>query len=131
MGIAVPPIAKKKVIELSGEMFGISQASRHKEAAVKLLQYLTSRDVVVKFNQVDDNIPGLKAAIDSDYVKTNPFVSQFVEIAKVGRPLPKHPRWTEVSAVLTAALDEACLKGRPAKEAMDAAAQKVNAILAQ
>jgi len=131
VGIAVPPIAKKKVIELSGEMFGISQASRHKEAAAKLLQYLTSRDVVVKFNQVDDNIPGLKTAIDSDYVKTNPFVSQFVEIAKVGRPLPKHPKWTEVAAVITAALDEACLKGRPAKEAMDAAALKVNAILAQ
>ena len=120
-----------RVVELSGEMFGISQASRHKEAAAKLLQYLASRDVVIKFNQADDNIPGLKAAIDSDYVKTNPFVSQFVEVAKVGRPLPKHPKWTEIAAVLTAALDEVWLKGRPAKDAMDAAAQKVNAILAQ
>ncbi len=131
VGIAVPPVAKKRVVELSGEMFGISQASRHKEAAAKLLQYLTTRDIVIKFNQVDDNIPGLKAAIDSDYVKTNPFVSQFVEVAKVGRPLPKHPKWTEISSILTATLDDVWLKGRPAKDAMDAAAQKVNAILAQ
>jgi arabinogalactan oligomer / maltooligosaccharide transport system substrate-binding protein len=118
-------------VELSGEMFGIAQTSRNKEAAAKLLAYLSSREVVIKYNQVDDNIPGLRAAIDSDYVRTNPFVSQFIEIAKVGRPLPKHPRWGEVSAILTAALDEVYLKGRPAKDAMDAAAQKVNALLAQ
>jgi multiple sugar transport system substrate-binding protein len=131
VGIAAPPMAKKRVVELSGEMFGISHTSRHKDAAAKLLAYLTSREVVVKYNQVDDNIPGLKAAMDSDYVRSNPFVSQFVEIAKVGRPLPKHPRWSEVSTVLTAALDEVLLKGRPAKEALDGAAQKVNGLLAQ
>ena len=131
VGIAAPPMAKKRVVELSGEMFGIAQSSRQKEAAAKLLAYLASRDVVVKYNQVDDNIPGLKAAMDSDYVRSNPFVSQFIEIAKVGRPLPKHPRWSEVSSVLTTALDEVLLKGRPAKEALDAAAQKVNGLLAQ
>jgi ABC-type glycerol-3-phosphate transport system substrate-binding protein len=131
VGIAAPPMARKRVVELSGEMFGIAQGSRHKEAAARLLAYLTSRDVVVKYNQVDDNIPGLKAAMDSDYVRSNPFVSQFIEIAKVGRPLPKHPRWSEVSTILTAALDEVFLKGRPAKESMDAAAQKVNSLLAQ
>jgi ABC-type glycerol-3-phosphate transport system substrate-binding protein len=131
VGIAAPPMARKRVVELSGEMFGIAQGSRHKEAAARLLAYLTSRDVVVKYNQVDDNIPGLKAAMDSDYVRTNPFVSQFIEIARVGRPLPKHPRWSEVSTVLTAALDEVLLKGRPAREALDAAAQKVNGLLAQ
>jgi arabinogalactan oligomer/maltooligosaccharide transport system substrate-binding protein len=112
-------------------MFGVSQTSRNKEAAAKLLAYLTSKDVVIKYNMVDDNIPGLRAAMDSDYVRSNPFVSQFVEIAKVGRPLPKHPRWSEVSTILTAALDEVFLKGRPAKDAMDAAAQKVNTLLQQ
>jgi multiple sugar transport system substrate-binding protein len=131
VGIVAPPVAKKKVVELSGEMFGIAQTSRNKEAAAKLLAYLTTRDVVIKYNQVDDNIPGLKSAMDSDYVKSSPFVSQFVEIAKVGRPLPKHPRWSEVSTILSAALDEVYLKGRPAKEAMDAAAQKVNTLLQQ
>lgn len=131
VGIVAPPVAKKKVVELSGEMFGIAQTSRNKEAAAKLLAYLTTRDVVIKYNQVDDNIPGLKSAMDSDYVKSSPFVSQFIEIAKVGRPLPKHPRWSEVSAILSAALDEVYLKGRPAREAMDAAAQKVNTLLQQ
>jgi multiple sugar transport system substrate-binding protein len=131
VGIAAPPTPKKHVVELSGEMFGIAQSSRNKDAAAKLLAYLTSRDVVVKYNQVDDNIPGLKAAMDSDYVRGNPFVSQFIDIAKLGRPLPKHPRWSEVSSVLTAALDEVLLKGRPAKDALDAAAQKVNGLLAQ
>lgn len=129
VGIVAPPVAKKKVVELSGEMFGIAQTSRNKEAAAKLLAYLTTRDVVIKYNQVDDNIPGLKSAMDSDYVKSSPFVSQFIEIAKVGRPLPKHPRWSEVSTILSAALDEVYLKGRPAREAMDAAAQKVNTLL--
>ncbi len=131
VGIVAPPVAKKKVVELSGEMFGIAQTSRNKEAAAKLLAYLTTRDVVIKYNQVDDNIPGLKSAMDSDYVKSSPFVSQFIEIAKVGRPLPKHPRWSEVSTILSAALDEVYLKGRPAREAMDAAAQKVNTLLQQ
>ena len=84
VGIVAPPVAKKKVVELSGEMFGIAQTSRNREAAAKLLAYLTTRDVVIKYNQLDDNIPGLKSAMDSDYVKSNPFVSQFVEIAKVG-----------------------------------------------
>jgi multiple sugar transport system substrate-binding protein len=131
VGIAAPPVAKKKVVELSGEMFGVAQTSRHKDAAAKLLAYLGSRDVVIKYNQVDDNIPGLRSAMDSDYVRTNPFVSRFIEIARVGRPLPKHPRWGEVSTILTAALDEVSLKGRPAKDALDAAAQKVNTLLAQ
>ena len=131
VGIAPPPMAKKRVVELSGEMFGVSQASRNKEAAGKLLAYLASRDVVLRYNMVDDNIPGLRAAMDSDYVRGNPFVAQFVEIAKVGRPLPKHPRWSEVSTILTGTLDEVFLKGRPAKDALDGAAQKVNTLLQQ
>lgn len=130
VGIALPPARKKRVIELSGEMIGMTQPSRNKEEATKLLAFLAeNRDVVVKYNAVDDNIPGLRSALKSDYMNSNPWVRQFADLAKAGRPLPQYPKWPQAAAIITAALDEVYLKGRPGKEAFDAAAQKVNALL--
>lgn len=132
IGIAVPPISKVPAMELSGEMFGISKVTKHPVEALKLLRFMTmNTDIVVQFLAGEDTLPALKAAMTSDYVRTNPWVSQFLEVAKVGRPLPKHPKWAEVSRILTSALDEVYLRGRSAKDALDAAAQKVNNLLAQ
>lgn len=129
-GVAIPPYKKKPVIEMAGQMVGVTQASKSKDAAAKLLLFLTAnKDNVAKHDQTDDLIPGYKPALETDYARTNPWLQQYQPLVQYGRPLPKHPKWTEVSAVVTAALDEVYLKGKPAKQALDEAAAKVNDII--
>jgi maltose-binding protein MalE len=56
-------------------------------------------------------------------------MQRFQPLLQYGQPLPKHPKWTEIAAILTAALDEVYLRNRPAKEALDDAARKADGVL--
>lgn len=132
VGIGLPPTPKVKVVELAGEMIGISKDSKHPAEAAKLLSFIAlNPPITVQYNAIDDTMPGLKAVAESEFVKNNPWIPQYLALAKYGRPLPVHPKWGEISAIITAALDEVYLNGQPAKMALDAAANKVNAVLAE
>ncbi len=129
-GVAVPPYNKAPAIELSGEMLGMAQGTKNRDAAATLVKYLaTNNDAVLKYNRVDSNIPGLQSAQSSDYMKNDVWMKRFQPLLQYGRPLPKHPKWNETAALVTTALDEVYLKNRPAKDALDDAARKVEDLL--
>jgi maltose-binding protein MalE len=75
-------------------------------------------------------IPGAKAAANEEYFATNPWAERWLEIMEeTGKGLPQPPTWTEISDTVTKAIDQVYLEGRDPQEALDEAAEKVNAII--
>jgi multiple sugar transport system substrate-binding protein len=130
VGIAMVPAGKAQYVELSGDMVGVAKSSKHAAEAIKLLNFIASRpDIALKYYQIDQTMPGLKSMVDSSYVKSDPWIATYLRLIDHARPLPSHPRWTEVASVLTKALDSVFVDGQPAKPALDQAAAAVNEIL--
>lgn len=132
VGLALPPGDKRQQVELAGEMLGLARGTKYPKEAEALMHFLaTNVEIATKYALMDDTMPGLKAVAEDAAIKTNPWIPSYLTLASAARPLPSHPRWNEISTAITQALDEAFLKGRPAKEALDDAAKKANAILAR
>lgn len=132
IGIALPPGKTRQQVELAGEMLGIAKTTTNPEAAEKLLRFLAlNPEIATEYALWDSTMPALKEVAASERIAVNPWLPTYVKLAASARPLPIHPRWNEISNVITQALDEVYLKDRPAKEALDAAAEKVDQILAR
>jgi ABC-type glycerol-3-phosphate transport system substrate-binding protein len=132
VGISMVPGRKAQYIEFSGDMIGVAKATKHPIEAAKLLNFIAARpDIAVKYYEIDQNMPSLKSLTTSDYVKSDPWIGTYLNFVDKGRPLPVHPRWTEISNALTKALDSVYVEGLPAKEALDKAAIEANQILAR
>lgn len=128
--LAMPPYNKKPVVELAAEGVGVTSNSKNPDEAVKLALFLTSNvEALIAHDAANAYMPAYKAALDSDYVKKSPWLRQYAEMAQYARPLPVHPRYIEIEAILKDALDSVYVGGVPAKQALDAAAEQVDALL--
>jgi len=132
VGISMVPGRKAQYIEFSGDMIGVAKGSKHSAEAVKLLNFIAAKpEIALKYYEIDQNMPSLKSLTDSEYVKSDPWIGTYLKFVDKGRPLPAHPRWTEISSVITKALDSVYIEGQPAKVALDKAADEANQILAR
>lgn len=132
LGIAVPPYGKKPVVELSGSVLGLTTKSKNQDAAIKLMNFLTTNeDVMISYLKADTTtIPSLKGDKIAQYINDDPFLGQLQELGnKYGVPLPSHPQWPEINDVLKTSLTEAWNGSKSAKAAMDEAADKINSLL--
>ncbi|MFC4137793.1 MULTISPECIES: sugar ABC transporter substrate-binding protein [unclassified Microbacterium] len=55
--------------------WGVAQASDHKDAAVKLVEYLSSAEPATTFAQKNSLVPIIAAAADDEFYKTGPWTS--------------------------------------------------------
>jgi ABC-type glycerol-3-phosphate transport system substrate-binding protein len=132
VGVAMVPARKGSYVELSGDMIGVAKASRHPAEAAKLINFIAARaEIALKYYEIDQNLPSLKSVASSDYAKNDPWIPTYLKLVDKARPLPAHPRWTEIASVLTKALDSVYVEGRPAKAALDEAAATADEILAR
>jgi len=132
VGIAMVPGNKAQYIELSGDMVGIAGNSKNPDAAAKLLNFIVANpEIALKYYAIDRTLPTLKALADSDFAKGDPWIPTYLKFIDKARPLPAHPKWTEISSLITKAIDSVVLQGVPAKEALDKAAAAADEILAR
>ncbi|MFF2025987.1 ABC transporter substrate-binding protein [Streptomyces sp. NPDC058171] len=88
IGVAPLPVADDEVDEygkgyLSGTIMGIAPQSKKKNAAWKLMKYMTTdTDAVVQFANGIKNVPSTLAALDSPDLKLDPRFKTFLDIAK-------------------------------------------------
>lgn len=61
--------------------WGVAQKSANKEAAVKLVEYLSSKEPATKFAQANSLVPIIASAADDDFYKTGPW-SSYVTMTK-------------------------------------------------
>ncbi|MEU0690473.1 ABC transporter substrate-binding protein [Streptomyces uncialis] len=88
IGVAPLPVADDEAADygkgyLSGTIMGIAPQSKKKNAAWKLMKYMTTdTDAVVQFANGIKNVPSTLAALDSPDLKLDPRFKTFLDIAK-------------------------------------------------
>ncbi|KGI79090.1 sugar ABC transporter substrate-binding protein [Oleiagrimonas soli] len=106
-----------------GASLVIFRASRHKQAAWKLIEYLSRPDVQRTFYQLVGDMPPRRSAWDNSALADDPHAHAFRVQLERARPVPKVPEWERIAAQL-ALVEERMAHGQLS---VDQAAQLLNA----
>lgn len=121
----------KSVATVGGWQLAVSKYSKHKDATIEFVRYMTSKPVE-KFDAItNSNVPTIPSlAKDKQVVKTNPYLKPATaNVARVARPskfLKTH--YNEASKAIFQGINQ-ILNGTPAKSVLPGLQSKLNTIL--
>ena len=100
-----------------------------KDAALEFLKFTQSDEYQLKMSETGQ-LTVLPALLENDYYKNHPYYGIFLEQLKTARARLPNPNWTAIEEVLSNA-GGLILRGEmTAKEALDAAVEEINPLLA-
>lgn len=107
-------------------------ASRHPKEAVALIKFLIAEEQAMEIVKAQRNVvPAVKSAINNPYYASHPEQKLFFEQVTYAVAPPSHPKWVEMQEHLTRAVEEVLLNHRPSPEALKAAKQRIETIVAE
>jgi len=113
-----------------GTALGISPLSKHKQEAWKFIEYMTSDDVLTRWNEATNNIPPNIAAFERPTYKEGPLSVAAEAVKQPGIiPANQYPESDALNAIMRNYLQAAYLGQMTPKEALDKAVEEWNAIL--
>lgn len=99
------------------------------DAALEFLRFTQSDEYQLKMSETGQ-LTVLPALLETDYYANHPYYGIFLEQLKTARARLPHPAWTSIEEVLTDA-GQLILRGEvSAQEALDFAAEEIDALLA-
>jgi len=113
-----------------GEFLAVSAKSKQKELAWRLVQFLTRPDNQVYFcrNALIPTPASVTAQADPFFLSDANYKT-FIEQLQLAQSSPPHPHWVEIEQAIEEAVEQAMYKKKSAKQALDDAAAKINALL--
>lgn len=126
--IAVPPAPKGKkfVGALGGWNLAINKASKSKDAAFRLIEYLTTNKEVQK--TINSLAPAMRVAGEEFVKEKRKQPDVILETLNSGRPRPISPVYPQVSDI-EQELVQAILSGTPVEEALQKAQQDIENVV--
>ena len=115
---------------VGGEDIVMFNTTAKQDAALEFLRFTQSQDYQLQMSTVGQLTvqPGL---LSNDYFKNHPYYPLFLEQLKTARARTPVPQWNAMEQILTDA-GQTILRGdSSAQDALDAAAQQIDALLAQ
>jgi multiple sugar transport system substrate-binding protein len=100
------------------------------EAALEFLRFTQSDEYQLKMSEVGQ-LTVVAELIETDYFQNHPYYGTFLEQLETAKARTPHPKWTEMEGILTDA-GQLILRGEmPAQDALDLAAEEIDALLAE
>ena len=113
-----------------GTALGMSPLSKHKEEAWKFIDYMTSDDVLTRWNIATNNMPPNNAALEDKTYKEGPLAVAAEAVKQPGViPANQYPDSDALNGIMRTYLQAAYLGQMTPKEALDKAAAEWNADL--
>lgn len=105
------------------------RSSKHKEAAWKLIEFLSQKDVQLKFYGLTGNLPAVREAWKDTALANNVYARAF--FTQFGRvvPTPKVPEWEQIAMKMQDYAQAAAMKAMTVDAALGAFDNDVNRIL--
>ncbi len=133
--IPVPPIDDQHVgyCEIGGDYLGISETCKNRDAAAKVLKFLVETPELVTQSCLESfGPPALISAVDL-FKEQSGYAQTWNELANGNvRVQPLHPRWGEIQAIMTKALDVIYLEpGADVQKVLDDATTQVDKIITE
>ena len=123
--------ANTKGVSLAGgSSLVISQKSKHKNEAWKLIEYLSKPETQVEFYHLVNDLPAVKEAWKDTSLSSNPYMKAFYEQFNYVVATPKIPEWEQiVFSKLQQYVELAARNALTVKEALKRLDNDVNIIL--
>ncbi|KUK20696.1 extracellular solute-binding protein [Pseudothermotoga lettingae] len=113
---------------VGGEDIVIFKSTRYPKEAWEFVKYMVSYEVQREFSTVGQ-IPILKTLLEDSNIKEHPFMLIYLKQLETAVARSPHPAWNQISDVLQKAWEDAVIGDINPKEALDLAAQEIEAIL--
>ena len=126
------PAATRRAQLLTGSSFGLSQSTRHVDAAWKVLSYVTGAEGQLLMTELGVLLPSRQSVAESEiFLKGAPPASNrvFLDELKYAEPLPMHPRYPDMEKALNEEIDLVLTGARTPAEACATMTTRVNELL--
>lgn len=129
-GALIPAGDGGSISVVGGENIVLFSTSQQQDAALEFLRFTQSEEYQQQMSTVGQ-LTVLPALVDTDYFVKHPYYPIFLEQLQTARARTPVPQWTSMEEVLSDA-GQLILRGEiSAQEALDMAAEEIDAILAQ
>jgi multiple sugar transport system substrate-binding protein len=115
---------------VGGENIVVSATTEHPEEALEFLRFTQSEDYQLEMSKVGQ-LTVLSDLLENEYFTDHPYYGIFLEQLQTARARTPHPKYTEIETVLSDAAQLALRGEASAQEAMDAAAEEIDSLLAE
>lgn len=115
---------------VGGENIAVFASSAHPEEAMEFLRFTQSEEYQLAMSDVGQ-LTVLSGLIENDYFTNHPYYGIFLDQLQTAKARTPHPRYTEMETILSDAAQLALRGEMSPQEAMDAAAEQIDAILAE
>lgn len=124
------PVPKRKTSTsfVGGSNFGVFQATKNRDAAWKLVQFLTDPATQVKWYEMVSGLPAVKAAWDDEALQADDKVAAFGKQLESTMAPPSVSTWSQVSAKFDAQVEQVCRSGKDPAEALATLEQEATSI---
>ena len=93
---------------LGGEFLALAEASTHKAAAAKLIEFITSPDNQARFCKAARSAnPSSRAAQEDEYFRSNIHLQTFIKQIAMAKHPPVDPNWVEMETAIEEAVEDA------------------------
>jgi len=114
---------------VGGEDIVLTRSSENKAAAAEFLRFLLSEEAQLEMAKVGQ-MP-VRTDLRDGLTAINPYYAQFVDQLANARPRPATPAWPQIDALIQDEIRAAIRGDKTVQEALDAAAEQADALLAQ
>jgi len=123
----VPAGPGGSVSVVGGEDVVVFRGSQNKALALEFVRYLLSEEAQLAFAKIGQ----MSVLRDLDVVSVNPIYGPFVEQLKTAKARPPVPSWPKIDDLLQRRLQAAFRGEMSVQEALDTAAEEIDALLAE
>jgi multiple sugar transport system substrate-binding protein len=130
----LPAVAKDDYPGVSlagGSSLVIFQASKHKDAAFRLVEYLAGVRQQVEFYRLIGDLPARTAAWDDPALAGEPRLRAFREQLQHVEPMPQLPEWERIAWAIAEAAERAILGQQTVDQSLDQLQTEVDRMLAK
>ena len=112
-----------------GSSLVIGRTSKHKEAAWRLIEYLSEPAVEVRFHELSGNLPPRRAAWRDERLAGDVYAKAFRDQLERVRPTPKVPEWERIATEMQTVAEQVARGTMSVDEAGRTLDRRVNAML--
>jgi len=112
-----------------GSSLVIFRTSRQREAAWRLVEYLSEPEVQLRFHELTGNLPPRRSAWQARQLASDPYARAFREQLERVKPVPQVPEWERIVNEMQYMAEEVVRGRMNVEEATRALDRKVDAIL--
>lgn len=127
--LAPIPAGEEQVTMAVTDNLVMFKSSADKDAAWKFIEFFYDPELRLEWAKTFGMLPELKEVAESDYIQDSEQWSLLMSLLPDARFVPLHPRWKAIADEIITGLQEAYLQTKTPQQALDDAADRVNAIL--